>query len=464
VRLAEGDVPGALGVLPSAEEKAKGDPLYQLFAGLALERVGDAGCLQRYQAAVTSDGQLRVARVLRARALLAMQGPEALPRALEGLDAASVEHKALSLLSEAIAPLAGEGQTEAGGSQQALAAETLPVVLRWIPGLWRARQALAAGRRDEGTKLLEEALTTVDTPDGAVRIGELALAADSPNLVRRAALQAISLSPVHTPARLLAARAAADMGRYDEVAKALEGLEAKSSDALALRAVVAYERGDAVALGDAVDALRADAPPVVAALPALLVGGALPKDLAPGVAERPETLWGRVARVDVSILRGDLKTASELLAGEGTQASSLTRRVAQLARLDGRHEEAVAASRRALDASPTALSLLEHASCLLAAKKPDEARDIAESHAPLLGPLAPWIAVLADVEQGRAPRAKARAATLTEPPQESPLALRIVVTRAMVAIGDRARGRALLDGLRRQAPRHPEIAQLPARL
>lgn len=464
VRLADGDVPGALGVLPGADEKAKGDVLYQLFAGLALERVGDVSCLQRYETAVTTDGELRVARVLRARALLSMQGAGALSRALEGLDAASVEHQALSLLSAAIAPLGEDAGAETENAKEVLSAENLPVFLRWIPGLWRARQALAAGEREPGIKLLGEALATVDTPDGAVRLGELALAADSSALVRQAALQAISLSPVHGPARLLAARAAADMGRYDEVQKALEGLETKNAEALGLRAVVAYERGDAVALGDAVDALKGEAPPVLAALPALLVGGALPKELAPGAAERPETLWGRVALVDLALLRGDSKKASELLAGRPTQASPLDRRTAQLARLDGRREEAVAASRRALDGSPTSLTLLEHVSSLLAAGKPDEAREIAEAHGALLGPLAPWLAVLADVEQARVPRAKARAATLPEPPQESPLALRIAVTRAMVAIGDRARGRALLDALRRQAPRHPEIAQLPARL
>lgn len=464
VRLAEGDVPAALAVLPTVDDKAKGDAHYQLLAGLALERVGDAGCLDRYEAAVSGAQDLRVARVLWARALLSMRGPEQAQRALEGIDAASAEGRALGLLGAALAPLgsASEGASSEGG--EAIAAETLPVVLRWIPGLWRARQALAAGQRDEGTKLLAQALATVDTPDGAVRIGELALAAGSPDLVQKAALQAISLSPVHGPARLLAARAATEMGRYDEALQALANLEGKQPAALELRAVIAYEKGDAVTLGDLVDASKDAAPPVVRALPTLLVGGTPPKELSSLDPARAEILWGRLALVDAAIVGGRLTQAKELLAAAPASAPPVARRLAQIARLENRTEDALAAGARAFSGAPTSLSLIEHALGLLAAGQPDRARELADSHGTLLGPLAPWLVVLADVEQGRAPRAKARAATLPEPPQESPLALRLVVTQGLVAVGDRARGRALLEQLRRQAPRHPEVARLPARL
>lgn len=468
VRLAEGDVPGALGVLARADDQAKGDPLYQLLAGLALERVGDARCLQRYESAIAGDARLRIARVLRARALLSMRGAAEAEDVLQGIEPSSVEGKALALLGAALAPME-EAQDQPATGLDGLVIGDLPVVLRWIPSLWRARSAISAGGGDEVEALIEEALETVDTPDAAVRIGELALAADSPALVRQAALRAMSLSAVHEPARLLAARAAVDMGRYDEGLRAIEGIDTKHPAALSLRAVAAYERGDAVALGDASDALRgtgeaADAQPAVALLPALLVGGRLPRELPTETLSRPEALWGRLVLADAALLRGQTQRAAERIAALPPDSAAVARRLAQLARLGGRTDDALKHSARALDGSPTAPALIERVLCLLNAKRVDEAREAVTARGSLLGPLAPWLAVLADIEQGVLPRAKARAATLPEPPAESPLVLRLAVARALVGLGDRARGGPLLAQVRRQAPRHPEVSALPARL
>lgn len=465
VRLAEGDVPGALGVMSTIGDKAKSDPMYQLFAGLALERTGDASCLERYEEAIRGDGTLQVARLLRARALLSMRKAAGVEQALAGIESTSPERTALDLLSDALAPWEAEVSPK---DEAALpSAQRLPVYLRWIPELWRARRMLIAGDAAGARKLLGQVLDTVDTPDAAVRVGELALAADNPALVRRAALQAISSSPLHPPARLLAARAAVEAGRFDEGAKAFEGLETAGAEVAALRAVIAYERGDVVALGDALEALSREGkevPPGLDLLPTLLVGGALPRQLDTAALQRPGTLWGRLILADAALLRGESAVAGERLAALPAEAPPVARRLAQLARLGGKAEEAVSASARSLAGSPTALALLERVLALLAAKDLDGARQIAEAQASLLGSHAPWLLVLVDLEQGRLPRAKARAAALPEPLPESPLALRVVVARAMVGVGDRARGRALLELVRRQAPRHPDVVALPARL
>src|SRR5690554_349669 len=256
VRLAEGDVPGALATLPEADAVAAGDPLYQLLAGIALERVGDARSLERYEAAATGEGALRVGRVLRARALLAMGRTDEARAAVEAVEIGSVERRALESLAEALASTSDEPAPSKGGSEVPSAAE-LPALLRWIPSLEQARRASRDGSREDVERHLKEGLEAADTPDAAVRFGELALVADAPALVRQAALRAGSLSSVHRGARLLAARAALDAGRYDEALQSLEGVDPAGGHVLALRAVVAYERGDAVGLGDAVDALRA---------------------------------------------------------------------------------------------------------------------------------------------------------------------------------------------------------------
>ena len=194
------------------------------------------------------------------------------------------------------------------------------------------------------------------------------------------------------------------------------------------------------------------------------MGGALPRQLDTAPLQRPGTLWGRLILVDAALLRGESAVAGERLTALPAEAPPVARRLAQLARLDGKVEEAASASARGLAGSPTSLALLERVLASLAAKDLDGARQIAEAQGSVLGSHAPWLLVLIDLEQGRLARAKARAAELPEPPPESPLALRVIVVRAMVGVGDRARGRALLEQVRRQAPRHPDVVALPARL
>ncbi len=468
VRLADGDVPGALGLLPETDAAETGDPLYELLAGVALERVGDARSLERYEAAVTGDGGLRVARVLRARALLAMGRAAEAKAALEAVEAGSVERRALELLAATLAPPGDDREPSSAGATAPSPSE-LPALLRWIPSLWQARLALAGGSRSDADRHLKEGLEAADTPDAAVRFGDLALAADAPALVRQAALRAMSLSSVHRGGRLLAARAALDLGRYEEALQSLEGLEAGGGDALALRAVVAYERGDAVGLGDVVDALRAQegdvrAHPAVELFPALLLGEARLLELPTERLVRPETLWGRLALADAALLQGRPAQAQEHLSALPPRSAPVARRLAQLARLGGALEDANGHGAPALEDSPTSLALIERVLCLLSAARVDEARAVVTERGSLIGPLAQWLSVLADLEQGALPRAKARAATLAEPPAESPLALRLAVARALVGIGDRARAAPALALLRRQAPRHPEVTALPARL
>jgi hypothetical protein len=252
------------------------------------------------------------------------------------------------------------------------------------------------------------------------------------------------------------------------------------TEVIALRAIAAYERGDAVALGDAVDALSTDAPANVAALkllPTLLVGGAVPKDVDVSNFLHPEVLWGRQVAFDVMLRRGELASVTQKLAAIESAEPPLALRRARALRLT---QEAAASTKagspakegascaqdslHALGAGPSALALTERVLCLLATNDPATARGVLEQYPALLGNTAGWLGALVDVAQDRLPRAKARVAALELPPAESPLALRIVVARALVAVGDRKQAPPLLGELRRLAPRDPAVTALPARL
>lgn len=486
IRLAEGDVSAALSLLPTWDEKAKRDGVYQMLAGLALERTGSPECLKRYDAALAADEQLRLARVLRARALLLIRGPEALSEALAGIDPNSQEAKALTVLSALLEPQGAEGAANLDSVASSIDAEKLAVPLRWIGEAYKARAALTLNEKEKARGFIAKALDAADTPDAAVRLASLALAADDRSLLNKATLRAVALSPVHVPARLLVARLALENGHKDEALKAVDGIDPKLPDVVSLRAVVAYERGDAVALGDALDALPSGESPSVTALrllPALLVGGALPKDLDASDLAQPEVLWGRQVALDVLLRRGDLKGAAELLGRLDASQPPLALRRARLRRLaleqsvgdrTGKARapaDAGAASLascaedslQSLSAGPSLLALTERVECLLVLGDGAAARALLEQYPAVFGAMGGWLAALVDVAQDRVPRAKARLAALELPQGESPLALRVVVVRALIATGDRKRGQPLLAELRKLAPQEPAVAALPAR-
>ncbi len=483
LRLADGDVPGALSLLSTWDAKANSDGKYQLLAGLALERAGNADCLSRYDVALAAEPDLRIARVLRARALLLLRGPSALTDALSGIDAESSEAKALRVLAalpSSTTPSAAPTE-DVDAWARSLRTEELPVALRWIGVAWQARSALAQGKRDEARAFIASALSAVDTADAAVRLARLALAADDRALLGKATLHAIALSPVHVPARLLVARLAAERGHFDDALKAMEGIDPKLDEVVGLRAVVAYERGDAVALGDAVDALSTDVPDAFGAvrlLPALLVGGSLPKNVEVAQLSLPEVIWGRAIALDVALRRGELAEVQRQLEALGSAEPPLALRQARALRLAREASPSKVASAtdsaagdsgclphsaRALDAGPSLLSLTERISCLLTSGDAATARSVLEQYPAVLGATGGWLGALVDMAQDRAARAKARVATLELPPAESPLALRVVVARALVAVGDRKRAAPLLAELRRVAPLDPAVVALPRR-
>ncbi len=493
--LAEGDVVTAATALPKWDAKANNDALYQLVAGMALERVGDARAVERYDAALKLDPKLSIAQVVRGRALLLSKGPEALEQAVAGIPGDSPEARALRVLAGALGGVAAtEQNSETGGKDpkggadaadektdapdlptpdaiQAIAAQlepdSLPAPLRSIPLTWQAASALDAGQIDAARKALGAAIRSADTPDLAVRLGELSLEADDPGLARKATIRAIGLSRAHVPARILAARVALAQGRLDEAMKAIEGIDPKLPDGIAVRAIVAYEKGDVLALGDRIDALEGNEDPRLQALPyatALVTGRPVPRSVDARGLGRPDVLWGRVIAVDVAMSRGDLKLAKELLDALPAEVSpAVALRRARFARLSGDAESALELSGAALQGAPSGVALIERTFALLGAGDAKTALETLEKYPALLGPMTDWLKVLVDAERELAGRAKARATNLELPPDESPLALRIAVAKALVAVADRSRGKPFVAQLRAVSRTDPDVVQLPPR-
>jgi len=76
----------------------------------------------------------------------------------------------------------------------------------------------------------------------------------------------------------------------------------------------------------------------------------------------------------------------------------------------------------------------------------------------VLGPLTAWLGVLVDVAGKQKAQAAARTAKLDLPPAETPLTLRILVARALVAAEDK-RARPYVLALSKQVPKHPDVIE-----
>ena len=84
------------------------------------------------------------------------------------------------------------------------------------------------------------------------------------------------------------------------------------------------------------------------------------------------------------------------------------------------------------------------------------ARDLLAKHPSLLGPMTGWLGVLVDVLNKQKAQATARVAKLDLPPAETPLELRILVARALVAAGDK-RARPYVLSFAKPLIKHPDL-------
>jgi tetratricopeptide (TPR) repeat protein len=460
----EGDLAGGAALLVRGDKEAGDDPYYQLAAAAVLERAGDPRALERYRAAVKLAPDLAPAEILLARLLLMEAGTDAAKPVIESLrkktgDTPST--RALSALSWVVA----HDRPEEPASDALLEpgdADRLPAPLAAIPAMVDAAKALNKQDLPTASKAIDSAINLAMTPALAAGLGFLAIEAGDEVVARKAALRALQFSAVYPRARTLAARVALLGGRIDEAQKAIEELDPASSDVAVVRAVVAYESLEPTDLKGALEALGNSAVgPAFEALeaaPGVISGTAFPPPDQLEALAAPDKPWGELIAVDAAIETGNLALAEKLLAKHALETLRPVhlRRLARVRRLQGKLDAALEASSAAAEGGIALPLLLERVYELIAKDDVTQAKQVAAKYPTLLGPLAGWVGVLTDVASKQAASAAVRLTKLELPPDESPIAVRVLVARALV-VGKDKRAAPYLAALLKKLPKNPDV-------
>lgn len=462
--LVEGDLAGGAALLVRGDKDSGDDPYYQLAAAAVLERAGDPRALERYQAAVKLAPDLAPAEMLLARLLLMEAGSEQAKPVIESLRKKTGDTpttRALSALSWVVAhdrpdEPPGEAQLQPGD------AEKLAAPLAAVPAMLDAARALNRQDLASASSAIDSAINLAMTPALAAGLGFLAIEAGDEAVARKAALRALQFSAVYPRARTLAARVALLGGRIDEAQKAIEELDPTSADVAVVRAVVAYESLEGSDLKSALEALGNSAVgPAFEALeaaPGVINGSAFPAPDKLEALAAPDKPWGELIAVDAAIETGNLPLAEKLLSKRSVETLRPVhlRRVARLRRLQGKLDAALEASSAAAGGGIALPLLLERIYELLAKEEVASAKQLAAKYPSLLGPLAGWVGVLTDIASKQAASAAVRLTKLELPPDESPIAVRVLVARALMVAQDK-RAKAYVPALVKKLPKNPDV-------
>jgi tetratricopeptide (TPR) repeat protein len=465
--LVEGDLAGAAAQLPKWDKEAGRDAHYQLAAGAVLERAGDLRAIERYEVALSLDPKLVPAEIMLARLALFELGKKRAQPVIESLKQKLGEHPYV----RALRALAWVVESDRGVDVPVDARLTpedvpkLPAPLAAVPHMSDAARAVKAGEHDKLAASLDAAIRIADSPALAAGLGFLAIEAGDETLARKAALKAVSFAAMYPRARTLAARVALLGGRVDEAEKAVEQLDPTSVDVAVVRAVAAYESLEPADVDAALKVLAdARGDRTFSALTAgsgILLGSRYPMKEELGALKDPSIPWGELVVIDSMLEQGDLAGAAELLGkrqGEALRPVHLLR-LARLLRYQGKAEEAVDASNRALAGSVTAPLLVERCYDLVAAGDLKGARTLLARYPVVLGTLSGWLAAFIDAhetDKSAQAQAAARAAKLDLPLDASPLAVRLLALRALVVTADK-RAKPYLRVFSRKHAKHPEL-------
>jgi len=462
--LVEGDVAGGAAVLARSDKDAGTDPYYQLAAAAVLERAGDSRGLERYEAAVQLAPDLAPAEMLLARLLLLERGADAAKPVIASLRKKRGDTPSTRALSALSWVVSHDRPDEPPSEAQLQPADValLPAPLAAVPAMVDAAKALNKQELAAASKAIDSAITLAMTPALAAGLGFLAIEAGDEVVARKAALRALQFSGVYPRARTLAARVALLGGRIDEAQKAIEELDSASADVAVVRAVVAYESLESADLKSALEALGNSAvgPAFLAldAAPGVINGSAFPTPDKLEQMAAPDKPWGELIAIDAAIETGNLVLADKLLAKRSVETLRPVhlRRLARLRRLQGKLDEALRASAAAAEGGIALPLLLERIYELLAKEDVAGAKQLAGKYPSLLGPLAGWVGVLTDVASKQLASATVRLTKLDLPPDESSIAVRILVARALMSGKDK-RATAYLTALSKKLPKNPDV-------
>jgi hypothetical protein len=465
--LSSDDTPSAAALAKTLDPGAAKDKLdawRELAVGWVLERAGDARAADRYSHAVQLDPELVAARLALSK-LAALAGDRDRVDSLTKDFAGELTATRLDLL--ALASFIRDGKSEQPGPPD----PRRPAGFGWIgPAL-----IVADPKVDLETRKKEAGRATAlaRDPGDLTRIGRFAAAAGDEATASRAALRALEASPIFPPARALGARLALSVGRPDDAARALDGVVAEGDPELAaLRAWLAYERGDLGGVQHALD------DPTVA-------GGALDradiasivKPLRFALAKRSATSLNNKDKTELEAIAalGELGPlvafdvaigALELQAAEGiakkwtedaSQRPARALRLARLARLQGRAEDADKMSKIAVEqATVTPAALIERVLVLGNVGKGADALALLTRYPLLAADEQPWLRAWATAQAGKMADAKKQVEALKEPDRKAPWAVRRDALLALSATNDK-RAKAYAKDLAKERANDPDV-------
>ena len=462
--IATGDLPGAAQIVTLWDPRAKGDAMYQLFVGAMFERAGNSQALERFQSAAALQPDLKLAHLLAARLALLQLGPE---KAKPTLELASAHlgpgpaEQVLRALAWASAP---PGAAAAPELPNADALRELPPFVRSTASAVEAVRAHREGHPEQVDAAFQRALGPATEPVLAAWIGYQALDAGDVAIARSAAIKAMELSAVHEDSQALAARIALADGRLIEARDAARGLDPKSTDALLIEVVSAYENLQGADTARLVGSLPSDASSN-ATLRALRESGKVMLGQLRGKADLTKQLgsdaqvWGPLVALDLALDNGQLDVAEQLLQAHQKSADepSYAARAVRLLRYQGQADAALERVKPLLDAKAvTPRGSAEAVLAFLEAGRAAAAASTANQLGDNAGALAPWLSGLVEAAQGRAKVAAKQLAQLPLPSKSEPLLVQTVALRSLVAARDR-RARAYQSELSRRFPNHPEL-------
>lgn len=464
-----------------AQGPAANDPWRELAVGWVLERLGDARATQRYARASQLDPALVPARLALAKHA-ALSGEPAEVERLGHDFVGELEATRHDLL--ALARLLGSGTVGHGGPSSA----ARPAGFGWIgPALTVADPSAAVDvRRSE----LARAVSAARDPRDLTQLARFAARTGDEAGASRAVLRAIAASATYMPARVFVARLALSTGHPDDAARALSSIAIGTDPEIAaLRAWIAYERGDLAAAAQLLATPtvapasldRADLAPIVRPLRFALARAAAQQAEdakletgAPPIAEQKTSLealadlgeLGPSVAFDVALSELDLALAERVgerwLDGQDVaRRPSRALRLARLSRLRGRSEDADRFSRIAVEqGTVSSLALVERVLILGAAGKGKDALALLAKHPQLAAQEQPWLRAWALSRSADSPdaaqQAKKQVEWLSEPDADAPWAVRRDALLAFAATYDR-RAIPLARRLLRERPRDPDV-------
>jgi hypothetical protein len=468
--LAARDLPGAGQIIAEWDERASGDALYQLLAGVVFERAGNPDALERYTRATALQPDLKLAHLLAARLALIQLGPAEAKARLE----LAYGRLGQGPAAEVLRGLEWAASISDAPAPPLPAADSLadtPLLLRTTASAVEAVKAQREARIEDATQAFRRALGPDTTPAMAAWIGYQALEAGDVEIARAAALKAMELSALHKRSQALAARIALAEGRLEAAREAVRGLDPSSRDALLIEAVSAYENLQAAATLRLLGTLPTDATAEATFLALRESERAISGQTRwqPRVLDQLKSqsqIWGAVLAFDVALDNGQLEFAEALATARGWKGemASLAARLMRLRRYQGQLESALSLAPVVLDSKQLGpRGVTEVVVTFVEAGRVAAATTTLAGASDAAGELNPWLQALVDSAGGRQTAAAKRLAELKLPTRSEPLLLQVMALRALAATKDR-RAKAHLAQLRRRFPNHPDVQALEKQL